>query len=82
MGKKLLPRQEIVRLLNEALQRSGLCEGVAVDDIRQVADEHAVANWDTPALNGVFGHPIARECVLFFEATKSQLQERYDWTLD
>jgi len=65
---------ELIALLNAALQRTDVCDGVTVAAIHQVEDK--TANWDADALHG--SSAVSRDCQRVFIAAKNDLRKIYD----
>ena len=79
MAKPTRTRAELTALLNAALRRTDVCDGVTVTAVHQVQDK--TANWDADALS-VSGAPVARDCRRVFIAAKYDLRQSYDLIVD
>ena len=79
MAKPTRTQAELIALLNAALRRTDVCDGVTVAAIHQVADK--TANWDADALRGS-GVAVGPDCKRVFTAAKYDLRQKYDLTLD
>ena len=75
MAKPTRTQAELIALLNTALRRTDVCDGVTVTAIHQVEDK--TANWDADALRGS-GVPVLPDCKRVFIAAKADLRKMYD----
>ena len=75
MAKKVRTEAELIALLNAALRRTDVCDGVTVAAIYQVED--TTANWDADALRGS-DVPVLPDCKRVFIAAKYDLRQMYD----
>jgi hypothetical protein len=78
MAKHLKTEAELIALLNAALRRTDVCDGVTVAAIHQVEDK--TANWDADALRGS-GVPVLPDCRRVFVAAKDHLRKEYNLRL-
>jgi hypothetical protein len=79
MPKPTRTRAELIALLNAALRRTDVCEGMTVAAIYQVKDK--TANWDADALGGS-GGPVPPDCKRVFVDAKHGLRKMYDLQVD
>lgn len=77
MAKHLKTEAELIALLNAALRRTDVCDGVTVAAIHQV--EHKTANWDADALRG--SSAVSLDCQRVFIAAKDHLRKAYNLRL-
>ena len=75
MAKPTRTQAELIALLNAALRRTDVCDGVTVAAIHQVEDK--TANWDADALRGS-GVPVLPDCKRVFRDAKHGLRKMYD----
>ena len=79
MAKQTRTEAELIALLNAALRRTDVCDGVTVAAIHQVKDK--TANWDADALRGS-GVSVRPDCKRVFIAAKRDLREIYDLRME
>jgi hypothetical protein len=79
MAKAVRTNAELIALLNAALRRTDVCDGVTVTAIYQVKDK--TANWDADSLRGS-GVSVRPECRRVFVDAKNDLRRRYDLQVD
>ena len=79
MAKPTRSEAELIALLNAALRRTDVCDGVTVTAVHQVRDK--TANWDADALSGS-GAPVVRDCKRVFVAAKYDLRQMYNLRVD
>ena len=78
MAKALRTEAELIALLNAALRRTDVCDGVTVTAIHQVEDK--TANWDADALRGS-GVLVPPDCKRVFIGAKNHLRRAYNLRL-
>ena len=79
MAKRTRTQAELIALLNAALRRTDVCDGVTVAAIHQVEDK--TANWDADALHGS-DVSVRPDCRRVFIAAKHDLRKMYDLRVD
>jgi hypothetical protein len=75
MSKPTRTQAELIALLNAALRRTDVCDGVTVTAIHQVEDK--TANWDSDAPRGV-DVAVPPDCKRVFIDARKGLRRRYD----
>ena len=79
MAKRTRTEAELIALLNAALRRTDVCDGVTCAAIYQVEDK--TANWDADALCGSGVH-VLPDCKRVFIESKFNLRQMYDLQTD
>ena len=72
---------ELVALLNDALQKTAVCSDVRVKSVHRDDNPHSQSNWSAEyqTASGDHAHP---DCKRAFIAAKYRLQQMYDLKAD
>ena len=73
--------EELIALLNEALKKTAVCNGVQVKSVHRDDNPHSQSNWtaEYQTASADHAHP---DCKRAFIAAKYRLQQMYDLKAD
>jgi hypothetical protein len=81
MEKQTKTAEELIALLNDALQKTAVCKDVRVKSVHRDDNPHSQSNWTAEYLTSS-GEHASPDCKRAFIAEKYRLQQMYDLKAD